>query len=476
MWRVPLLEGVLKYNDEKNSLFCMPGNKGGRGFLRDNLGKAFYEKLGALDITEVEPLDNLHHPEGIIREAEELLTTLYKSKKSYFLVNGSTSGNISSIFTLCCDNDKIIVERNCHRSIFNGIILRKLKPIYIKNKLHPMLGTTLSVDEEDLMQMLKKNKDAKAIIITYPNYYGVCCNLKKIIDEAHKLGVKVIVDSAHGAHFGINDNLPKSAIELGADIVITSAHKTIPSLTQGSYIHASEGVDLSKLEFYISAFTTTSPSYLIMSSLDYGRYYLERYGKADYENLIIMCKKYRDKINKIKGFHILSSNDIENMEIDNTKYVIILEKGYSGHALLNYLRNKKIQCEMSDERVVVLILSPFIEEAEMERLYRALKECDLEKLYYKFNADMEEEKYLEIPESILSPNEAMELNKEKINYLLCEGRISGSAIVPYPPGVPILMPGERISKKSIVIIEDYIKNNKTILGMEKEEIQVIKII
>lgn len=471
MYRLPLLTGLLNYNEEENALFCMPGNKSGLGFLRDQIGERFYKLLSTLDITEVDPLDNLHNPEGIIKESEDLLAKLYKSYKSYFLVNGSTSGNLAAIFTLLNEGDKIIVERNCHRSILNGIILRKLKPIYIKNKYHERLATPLSLDKEDFLCKIKENPDVRAVILTYPNYYGVCCDLNEIIDKAHEVGMKVIVDSAHGAHLGISEILPKSAVQLGADIVIASAHKTLPALTQGSYLHVNEGIDINKLKFYISAFTTTSPSYLIMASLDYSRYYLERYGKEDYMELVLRCRKYRELINNSDFFHILTQEDLCDEILDESKFVITLPYGYSGHKLLKYLRDCKIQCEMSDSASVVLILSIFNEEEEFERLYEALKKCDTK--------DLKEESYKpsfnSIGEMIITPHEAIERTTKLISYNEAIDKVCGKAIVPYPPGVPIIMPGEKFDKEIINIIEKCIENNVTILGVENELIEVINL-
>lgn len=201
------------------------------------------------------------------------------------------------IFSCFKEEDKIIVERNCHRSIFNGIIMRKLKPIYIKNKVYRQFNAPLSIDLEHFLSLIKENKDAKGIVITYPNYYGVCPNLKVIIKEAKKYDMKVLIDSAHGAHFGVCEKLPKSALELGADMVVMSAHKTLPSLTQTAFLHIGKDsiIDINKVDFYISAFSSTSPSYLFLCSMDYSRFYLEKYGQEHYNELINRANYYRKK-------------------------------------------------------------------------------------------------------------------------------------------------------------------------------------
>jgi len=467
----PIVEEVLSYYEEDNILFCMPGHKKGFGFTRDSLGEKLFNCFIQSDITEVEPLDNYHNPQGIIKEAENLLTKFYGSYKSKFLVNGSTSGNLAMIFSAFEENDKVIVERNCHRSVLNAIILRKLNPIYIENSFIESLGTPLSINEEDFFHVLNNNPDAKGIILTYPNYYGVCCDLKKIIKICHERNMVVLVDSAHGAHFGIHEDIPQSAVKLGADVVVTSAHKTLPALTQGSYIHINNKMLEDKCSFYISAFTTTSPSYLIMCSLDYSRYYLEAYGNEDYGMLLGLCREYREKISEIPKFSILERKHISGKayDIDETRFVITLDNGYSGHKLLEYLRTNKIQGEMSDDRSVVLLFSTFTRREEFESLYQVIKACDMLELQ-----DEDSIKHISMPkgQQVICPYEAIELKGEYIDYKKCENKVALKAIVPYPPGVPLVAIGERITKEIIEVIEKALKNKQQILGVTDNKVYV----
>ena len=380
MGELPILNGVLKYIEEKNILFSMPGHKGSLGFLFTEEGRKFCENILQCDLTEVDGLDNLHNSEGIIKESGNLLSRFYNSKKSYFLVNGSTSGNLAMIFSCFKEKDKIIVERNCHRSIFNGIIMRKLKPIYIKNKVYKRFNAPLSIDLEHFLSLIKENKDAKGIVITYPNYYGVCPNLEIIIKEAKKYNMKVLIDSAHGAHFGVCERLPKSALELGADMVVMSAHKTLPSLTQTAFLHIGKNamIDIDKVDFYVSAFSSTSPSYLFLCSMDYSRFYMNKYGEKHYNELVDRANYYREKINLLDSFYVLNHNDKKYlnilhkdvMDIDLTRYVINVKKDLSASDLSKYLRKCGIQCEMTDGNNVILILSPFYNEDVMEKLYQ----------------------------------------------------------------------------------------------------------
>lgn len=478
MSKLPLLEGILKYTKEGNISFCMPGHKQGLGFLETKIGEEFYNNILQLDITEVDGVDNLHHPEGIIKESLELLKNFYGSKKSYFLVNGSTSGNLAMIFSNFKEGDKIIVERNCHRSIFNGIIMRKLKPIYIRNKISKNYGAPMSIDMEHFLSLLKDNSDAKGILITYPNYYGICTDLETIIEEARKYNIKVLVDSAHGAHFGVNKRLPESAVKLGADMVVTSSHKTLPSLTQTAYLHINNIEDMEKADFYVGSFTSTSPSYILMCSMDYARFYLEEYGEKAYEKLINTANRFKDLINELSWLRILEENDLveetANSEkyhfLDLSRFVISVSRGLSGNKLLSYLRSKGIQCEMSDHRNVVLIFSPFNKEDDFESLSQALRECDPDSLKEQ-DIDIQQ---IHIPKSMLLPYEAFEREKVEITIEKVLGHICGKAVVPYPPGVPILNPGELIDETSINMIKYYLEQKATVLGIEDNMLTVVK--
>ncbi|GAA0179717.1 aminotransferase class V-fold PLP-dependent enzyme [Clostridium sediminicola] len=463
MQRLPLLEGVLEYIKEENVSFCMPGHKNGLGFIETEEGNILYDNIIKLDITEVEGVDNFHKPCGIIYEAQKLLTEYYKSKKSYFLVNGSTSGNQAMIFSCFDEGDKIIVERNCHRSIMNAIILRKLVPVYIDNKINKKYDAPLSIDEEHCKNIINDNIDARGIIITYPNYYGVCVNLELIIKEAQKNKMYVIVDSAHGAHFGVYNKLPESAVELGADMVVTSSHKTLPSFTQTGYLHINNINLIDKVDFYVSAFSSTSPSYMLMCSMDYARYYLEARGEKDYKRLVDLCEKYRDKINKIQGIHIIEMKDLSGQAkaLDITRFIINIRKGYSAELLMQYLRKNRVQVEMCDNQNLILILSPFNKEKDFEKLYYALKDCDIE----NFKNNFYDLLINELPKMKLLPYEVLGRDTEIVDLEKSENKICAEAVVPYPPGIPIIMPGEVISQQIIEIARYYLRNNSSMLGI-----------
>lgn len=465
--KVPLLDEVLKYKKENNLILSMPGNKSGIGFLRDDVGREFVNNMGFLDITEVDPLDNLHAPEGIIKEAQELLAKTYDVRKAYFVVNGSTAGNLASIFDAFNEGDEILVERNCHKSVYNGIILRKLKVKYIEPVVYEDKGLFLPPTEKEIYKAINKCKNAKGIILTYPNYFGIGYDIVETLKDLKDRGLKIIIDGAHGAHYGITEKLPKSIVKF-ADYIVLSAHKTLPSLTQGSYLLINNDTNV---DFYLKAFMTTSPSYLIMSSLDYARYYLENYGKEDYDKLIDLAIKWSIKINNLNKVRVLSKEDLpRGYDLDLSRYILILKKGYSGHKLLNYLRSLNIQCEMSFSGGVVLILSPFNLEKDFEKIYNSLKSLNLELL-----VDTDYQNYCGlIPKKVLELYEAFNMEFEYVNIYESESKISKEAIIPYPPGIPLICAGEIISKEAIDIINGYIKNNKTVIGLKNGLVKVIK--
>ncbi|MGL4873300.1 MAG: aminotransferase class I/II-fold pyridoxal phosphate-dependent enzyme [Clostridium sp.] len=469
--RIPILEELIKYNMEENLLLSMPGNKNGLGFSKDYIGREFREKMGVLDMTEVEPLDNLHHPEGIIKEALELLSEYYECNKAYFIVNGSTGGNLVAIFSAFNEGDEVLVERNCHRSIYNALILKKLKVKYIRGRVDKENDILLPITEDDIRNALNENENVKGIILTYPNYFGIAYNIENLLLELREKGVKTVIDSAHGAHFKCNEEFPKSLTSI-ADYVILSAHKTIPSLTQAGYLIVNDRSD--KADFYFSALTSTSPSYLLLSSLDYGRHYMQVYGKEDYKELIDRCEKYRELIEKIDGIKIYSKKDLkEGYKIDKTRYVVVLDKGYSGEKLLKYLRKEKIQCEMSFSHGVVLIFSTFNTDEDFEKLYKSLKGLNLEEIK---EAGYVQGRFLEeIPEKIYEPFEALEKDytEEDIDYSIIS-KISKDHIVPYPPGIPVLCPGEKVTKEIVDIIKEYLSKEMDVIGIKEGKIKIIK--
>lgn len=463
-----LLEEVLKYHKENNLSLSIPGNKSGVGFLKNDIGKEFVNNMGYLDISGVESLDNLYNPEGVIKEAQELLAQLYKVDKAYFLVNGSSSGILASIFSAFNEGDEVLVERNCHKSIYNAIILRKLKPIYIETNIDLNTGVLLPCSEKVIEDALRKSKDPRGIILTSPNYYGISYHLEKILRKLRANGLKIVIDAAHGAHYGTSKKLPEIMTSL-AHYIVMSAHKTLPALTQGAYLLVNDMY--SNIEFFLSAFNTSSPSYLIMSSLDYARYYLENYGEEEYSILIDLAEVYKSQINSFEKVKILSEDDIEvNYKLDKSRYIMILPVGYSGHKLNEYLLKNKIQCEMSFSRGVVLILSPFNTREDFEKIYQAIMFLDIEEL----KDDSKDIEYLILDKvKRLEPFEVHNSKLEEVDINHAVGRIAKDFIVPYPLGIPLVLPGEEITSDVIKAIRWYQGKCISIFGIYYNRVKVV---
>lgn len=477
MKNIPIINGIKDYVGEGVIPFSMPGHKMGRAF------SDIKEILLNGDLTEVDGLDNLHKPEGIIKEAEDKLTSLYKSKKSYLLVNGSTCGNLIMIFSSFNEGDKVLVERNCHRSIMNGIIMRKLEPIFIKNIFSPKLKAPIGLDINHLEQMLKEHDDIKGIILTYPNYYGIGIGLEYIINTCKSYGLKVLVDSAHGAHFGFNKKLPTSVQNFKPDMVVMSAHKTLPSLTQTAWLHVNNDMDLEKVEFYKGIFMSTSPSYMFMMSLDYSREFLENKAAIAYDELFKLVGEFKNKVRSLDYIKIVDKeflkdsikqkqllNKQSSIEIDESRIVINLIEGFNGNRLLEYLRENKIQCEMSEHKNVVLIPSTFNTREDFNILAEILLRCDKECL----REDDVNFYTSDIPKMAILPYKVVDKEKEVINLEKSIERIVADNIIPYPPGVPILIAGEVIEEEHINIISTCVNNNITVMGVDNNKIRVVK--
>jgi arginine/lysine/ornithine decarboxylase len=469
MTKAPLLESLIDYHKENNLILSMPGNKCGNAFLRDDLGTIFMQNLGRLDITEVDPLDNLHNPVGVIKEAQKLLAKTYQVKKAYFVVNGSSAGNLAAIFSAFNEGDEVLVERNCHKSIYNGLILRKLKVTYIDAVIDNENGLFLSPTEKEIEKALNNSNNPKGMILTSPSYFGIRYNIDNYLIKLKERGLKIIIDSAHGAHFGINSRLPKTLVTLG-DYVVVSAHKTLPSLTQGSYLLVNE--ENENLEFYLRAFMTTSPSYLIMASLDYSRYYLDNYGDGDYNELIDLSEEYKIKINKLNKVHIFDEKDLmRGYEIDKSRYLLIVKDGHSGHKLLDYLRKNKIQSEMSFSKGVVLILSPSNNKEDFEKLYLVIKKLNINEI----KTNEKNLKYFNvISNKVLEPYEVFDIKGEYVELKESVGKIAKEDIIPYPPGIPLICRGEMITEEAIDIVIEYLSFNLKVIGIEDKKVKVIR--
>lgn len=454
--KIPIVSGLKSYKEKNMAVFHMPGHKQNKGLIEEL--EYIRENLYDFDITEIEGSDNLHSPEGIIKEGMELLAKSMKSKKSYYLVNGSTCGVYSMMLGLFNRGDKVIIQRNCHKSVYSALELGDLTAEYIYPKVIDNFGILSGIDYNDLKKIVEKNNDAKGLVITSPSYFGTCSDIEKISKLCKKNDILLLVDEAHGAHFSFSKMLPSSAISLGADVSVTSFHKTLPSLTQTAVLNVSKNLSdkqIAKIEEKMKIFQTTSPSYLFLASMDMARYIMDKDGERLIGNLVNMINDLKESLKDIKQIRFLEENDINEERIDSTR--IVINTPVDGEKLSDILREKyQIQIEMSYSNNIVLIGSPLDSKEVYDRLKVALREIFSS---FKDNDTTANKKIklYNIPPIVKLTQREIDFEETiDINLEASEGTICAETIVPYPPGVPIILPGEEISRE---LIDFIIKNN-----------------
>ena len=464
-----IVDKLEQLRDEDIISFHVPGHKMGKIF--DKLGyNNILEKIYTLDTTEIEGTDNLHNAKEVIKQSQERASRVFNSDKTIYLVNGSTCGIQAAIMSTCPPKSKIIVNRDCHQSVINSCILGDITPVYIDSEICRETNILKGINYSKAKEIIDNNLDAKAIILTYPTYYGETYNLRDICNYAHDKDMIVIVDEAHGAHLELSDRLPKSAINLGADIVIQSTHKTLPSFTQSSMVHIKGNrVDYNKLLSILRIIESSSPSYLFMSSLELAVDIYEKHGKELMESLLNNIDKFKDKFKSNHEVYIYN-------EMDKTKIFISLKNiGMTGYELDEILRSEyKIQCELSNHYGVLLICTIGNEEEDFICLETALKDI-LNK--YKNKGSIEDTDYpVSIPKMKLTPREAFYKEKKRVKLKDSIGKISGEYIIPYPPGISLISPGEIISEEIITYIHQGIKNGMIVSGIKDTNLEFIDII
>lgn len=447
---MPLVEAIASYIDEKNVIFHMPGHRQGRLMPAFDFCRA--------DLTEVPGLDNLHDPQSAILEAETMAARAFGADRTLFCVNGSTGGIMAMILACLNEGEKVVVDRCCHRSVINGLILAKAEPVFVQGEYDERSGVILPPQCDDIMQAVCSSK-AKGVLITRPNYYGVCRDISDLADKLHEKGCLLLADEAHGAHFPFVEGMPKSAGVCGADIWVQSAHKTLPAFNQAAMVHINgTRVSAKRVEFFLSMLQTTSPSYPIMASIDYARAWMEN-------NVAVSYKKLKDGIMQFKKrlagspYRVLAFDG--RFQWDWSRLTIQSDRS-TGYSLDKRLRKEGIQVEMSDTKNVVLITAPG-DEQFLDRLAAALFNCANDE-YQKIP------RYFPLPkaEKAMEIRSAVFLSQDKINILDSAGRIMAECLTPYPPGVPMLLPGEIISQKMVDLVYNIIAEGGNIQGIDNE--------
>ncbi len=462
-----------KLNDIKNSeiiSFHVPGHKNGKIFER--LGYSdFKNNIVNIDTTEIPGTDNLHFPEEIIKKSQEIAANVFKSDHTFFLVNGTTCGIQAAIMSVCSLKDKIIVNRDCHQSVINTCILGDIEPIYVNPDIDKKNGISLGVKLDHIEKLIEKDDSIKVVLITSPTYYGINTDIKSISEYLHKKNKILIVDEAHGSHIGLSDRLGVSAIEQGADISIQSTHKTLPSFTQASMLHVkSDRVDINRLKSFLRIVQSSSPSYIMMSSIEISVQIYKRHGKELMEELIDNIDKTKDYIKKLNNIYLY---EYKNKDITKM-YIITTSLNRSGYQIENILREKyKIQVELSNPYGVLLICTIGNDKNDFKKLRQALSYIDNE-MGDKDLLEIDYPNY--IPEKAFNPREAFYSNKKSIPIKDAIGKICAEYIIPYPPGISLLSPGEIITKEIIEYVHKCKSIGMNITGIEDENLDFIKII
>jgi arginine decarboxylase len=461
----PLFTAIMQHTKRKPLSLHVPGHKNGTVFIEQ--AEHIYKGILPFDVTELTGLDDLHSPREAISKAQQLTAKLYGVQNSYFLVNGSTVGNLAMILACCKENDEVLVQRNSHKSIINGIHLAGASPIFLSPKADKEYNVPSYVEAETIKEAIRRYPQAKAIILTNPNYYGLTIDLSSIIQLAHKHNIPVLVDEAHGAHFIAGEEFPISAIKAGADIVVHSAHKTLPAMTMGSFLHVnSKLVDKEKLEYYLSVLQSSSPSYPIMASLDLARAYLEMIKREDKQvEILQVVKDFKEQLNSIDEIKIVESKD-KLVKTDPLKVTVQSSKGLSGFELQNFFESQNIYAELADP-INLLFILPLDHKkvilAELETMNKKLSRLSQStgkgQLVHMITSQTNSIQPLEKPYSYLKTCEKRLVSlKEAIGYY------SAESIIPYPPGIPFIMIGETITADMIEELQELMKSGVKIQG------------
>ena len=474
--KAPVLEAMTQHLQNRVVPVDGPGQKGGRGNseLTDFLGKSCLKA----DVNSMKPLDNLCHPVSVIKEAQDLAAEAFGAKTAFFIVNGTTGSVQTMIMTACKSGDKIIMPRNVHRSAINALVVNGAIPVYVNPGTNKELGIPLGMSVENVKKAIAENPDAKAVLINNPTYYGVCSDLREIVRIAHENNMLALVDEAHGTHFYFGENMPVSGMAAGADMAAVSMHKTGGSLTQSSILLCGSNINSDYVRQVINLTQTTSGSYLLISSLDIARKNLALNGKSIFKKTVQFAEYARNEINKLGGYYAFGNELCDNnafYDFDKTKLSIhTRDIGLAGIEVYDILRDDYgIQIEFGDIGNILAIISAGDRALEIERLISSLSE--IKRLYSKDKTGMFDHEYIN-PEVITAPQKAFYSNKRSIPINQSSGMVCGEFVMCYPPGIPILAPGEKITDEIINYINYAKEKGCFMTGTQDMKIENINVV
>ena len=472
--KTPIYTKLRHLKNEKRIPFHMPGHK------RKPVG-AFTEgdlTINDCDITEITGYDNLHHPEGMIRESMDQLRDLYHSRESWYLVNGSTVGLLASIASVCDVGDSILIARNCHKAVYNAIKLLHLKAFYWYPKYSSQYDILLDYPTEGLKELLAEHPEIRAMVITSPTYEGVVSRVSKIKQILNEYQLPLIVDEAHGAHFIHNDYFPVSAVRSGADLIIQSAHKTLPSFTQTGLLHlCGDLVSKERVHDNLATFETSSPSYLLMASAEYGVAYMSQEGDKVQE-YVDKLEDFRKECGQLQHIHLISGEELNAYDYDRAKLVFSVknlkdsdESVYDGQKLFTEMLNRyHVEFEMANASYCIAMTSVCDQWEDYQALLDGLFSID-QRLKKE---DKESRLDVGRAEKVMESWQAGKLPGEEIPIQQAAYCIARDFVYLYPPDIPILVPGERISPEIVENVELYLYNGYNVIGVTQDKIRVIK--
>ncbi|HRU99006.1 MAG TPA: aminotransferase class I/II-fold pyridoxal phosphate-dependent enzyme [Ruminococcus sp.] len=471
----PIYEALRKFRRMRVVPFDVPGHKRGRGNME--LTEFLGEDCMNVDVNSMKPLDNLCHPVSVIKDAEILAADAFGSAYAFFMVGGTTSAVQSMIMYACKSGDKIIMPRNVHRSAINALILTGALPVYVDPDVNEQLGIALGMTTEQIEKAIRENPDAKAVMVNNPTYYGICSDLRRITELAHAHGMLVLVDEAHGTHFYFGENFPVTAMAAGADCASVSMHKSGGSLTQSSFLLMGKNINPDYMRQVINLTQTTSASYLLLSSLDISRKRLALSGREIFAQTVEMAEYAREEINNIGGYYAYSRELINGdsvFDFDVSKLsVFTLPIGLAGIEVYDLLRDEyDIQIEFGDLGNILAYISVGDRKRDIERLISAMAE--IRRRFGKTEANMLSHEYI-APIVSEAPRKAFYADKVSVPLDEAAGKVCTEFVMCYPPGIPILAPGELITPEIIEYIKYAKEKGCQMTGTEDLELEHLNV-
>lgn len=473
--RAPILEALEEMKRNRLVPFDVPGHKHGRG--NPDLTNFLGERCLSVDVNSMKMLDNLCHPVSVIKEAEAIAAEAFGAAHAYFMVGGTTSAVQSMVLSVCRRGDKIILPRNVHRSVIHIMILCGAVPVYVNPDLNPELGIALGMKLGDVERAIAENPDARAVLVNNPTYYGICSNLEGITKMAHLHGMKVLVDEAHGTQFYFDKDLPMTAMEAGADMAAVSMHKSGGSLTQSSFLLIGPDMSEGYVRQMINMTQTTSGSYLLMSSLDISRRNLALHGQEIFDKVKGLVEYARKEINQIGDYYAYAEELVNGdsvYDFDITKLSVnTLAVGLAGIEVYDLLRDEyDIQTEFGDLGNILAYVSVGDRPRDIERLVSALAE--IRRLHKRDRGSLMTAEYIN-PRVIYSPQDAFYSDRQSLPLAECENMVCAEFVMCYPPGIPILAPGELITKDILEYILYAKEKGCSMTGPEDMELRRLNV-